>query len=627
MFGKLQEESGLAWYEFRFHSEDRFRASFLIVFAFVATHNHFVLDRGGKVFNRSAPVIKLPQGATEADHLALLGLLNSSTACFWMKQVFHNKGSTVDQHGARQRTTPFEDFWEHDGTKLKQFPLPAGQPVMLATRLDTLAKQLAETLPDTVVQEELPTAMLLEERHRQFCAIRARMIALQEDMDWVCYGLYGLLPPEDDAVCGANSPFLDLGQRAFEIVLARQIADGEEPTTWFARHGATPITEIPPEWPDEYQKVVQRRIEIIENDLNIGLIERPEYKRRWNTEPWEQQQEKALRNWLLDRLEGYFDLDGRMNGQKSITAIGTLQAPKLTSIAKVADLARQDKDFIQVAELYTGRPDYEAANLVGELIAAESVPCLPVLRYKPGGLDKHAAWERTWELQRREDTVDAIFEVAFLKSIPSDDTEETLSQLVAALPIKERIKPQILAEALKAAVAVAKSAQKDPKELMMVMDAVRRAKKLAIGDIPVPPKYKSADFINSNFWRLRGKLDVPKERWVSFPYCEGDDGTLVIAWAGYDHLQLARAIAERYEEAKEYEGRKLVPLLACIGQLIPWLKQWHNEMDPLYGSRMGDFFEDYLVEEVKALDMTVAEVMAWKPPEQPRRRGRRRRNA
>ena len=28
-------------------------------FAFVATHNHFVLDRGGKVFNRSAPVIKL----------------------------------------------------------------------------------------------------------------------------------------------------------------------------------------------------------------------------------------------------------------------------------------------------------------------------------------------------------------------------------------------------------------------------------------------------------------------------------------------------------------------------------------------------------------------------------------
>ena len=72
--------------------EDRFETPLSITFAFVATHNHFVLDRGGKVFNRSAPVIKLPAGATEDDHLALIGLLNSSTACFWMKQVCHNKG-------------------------------------------------------------------------------------------------------------------------------------------------------------------------------------------------------------------------------------------------------------------------------------------------------------------------------------------------------------------------------------------------------------------------------------------------------------------------------------------------------------------------------------------------------
>ena len=64
----------------------------IIAFAFVATHNHFVLDRGGKVFKQSAPVIKLPEGASEDDHLALLGLLNSAIACFWMQQVFHNKG-------------------------------------------------------------------------------------------------------------------------------------------------------------------------------------------------------------------------------------------------------------------------------------------------------------------------------------------------------------------------------------------------------------------------------------------------------------------------------------------------------------------------------------------------------
>jgi hypothetical protein len=33
--------------------------------------------------------------------------------------------------------------------------------------------------------------------------------------------------------------------------------------------------------------------------------------------------------------------------------------------------------------------------------------------------------------------------------------------------------------------------------------------------IPVPPKYTSADFLKTDFWRLRGKLDVPKERWIS----------------------------------------------------------------------------------------------------------------
>ena len=84
----------MTWYEYSMFYHERFRTPLSIAFAFVATHNHFVLDRGGKVFKQSAPVIKLPADATEDDHLALLGLLNSSTACFWMKQVFHDKGSS-----------------------------------------------------------------------------------------------------------------------------------------------------------------------------------------------------------------------------------------------------------------------------------------------------------------------------------------------------------------------------------------------------------------------------------------------------------------------------------------------------------------------------------------------------
>ena len=52
---------------------------------------HVALDSGWRVYDVSAPMIKLASDATEDDHLALLGLLNSSTVCFWMKQVAHEK--------------------------------------------------------------------------------------------------------------------------------------------------------------------------------------------------------------------------------------------------------------------------------------------------------------------------------------------------------------------------------------------------------------------------------------------------------------------------------------------------------------------------------------------------------
>ena len=48
----------------------------------------------------------------------------------------------------------------------------------------------------------------------------------------------------------------------------------------------------------------------------------------------------------------------------------------------------------------------------------------------------------------------------------------------------------------------------------------------AVGKIPVPPKYAGKDFLKTEFWRLRGSLDVVKERWVSYPGCErGADGS------------------------------------------------------------------------------------------------------
>jgi hypothetical protein len=187
MFGKSPEEHGFKWFEYMQFIRDRAWADLSIAFAFVATHNHFVLDRGGKVFNRSAPIIKLPSDATEDDHLALLGLLNSSTACFWMKQVFHNKGSTVDDKGARQTTVAFENFHEFTGTGLQKFPVISEKPLELSTDLDRLAHNWQKHLPLQLAAKFPLSQVMLSEHQDRATILLGQMIALQEELDWRCY--------------------------------------------------------------------------------------------------------------------------------------------------------------------------------------------------------------------------------------------------------------------------------------------------------------------------------------------------------------------------------------------------------------------------------------------------------
>src|SRR5699024_9420723 len=158
-----------------------------------------------------------------------------------------------------------------------------------------------------LVESATPTADVLREAHAEYVATRRRMIALQEELDWDVYHRYGLITDTQLAELTlpdtADVPAIDLGERAFEIVLARKVAEGKETTEWFNRHGSTPLTEIPSHWPDAYKKVVAKRIELIESDKNINLLERPDHKRRWQSEPWEKKQQAALKSWLLDKCE------------------------------------------------------------------------------------------------------------------------------------------------------------------------------------------------------------------------------------------------------------------------------------------------------------------------------------
>jgi len=519
MFGKTNEQRRLAWYEYAFLSPTRLRAPLSIAFAEVATHNHFVLERGGKVFKQTAPVITLPSGASEDDHLGLLGILNSSTACFWLKQVSHSKGSTVDQRGARQSTVPWEDFYQFNATKVAQFPLPAERPLARARSLDQLAQRLAEVRPAAVCAAGVPSRKALDEARAEYERIRGEMIAVQEELDWEVYQLYGLL--DDDLTAPTDAvPQLKLGERAFEIVLARKMAAGEAQTQWFARHGSAPITELPNHWPETYRKVVQRRIQIIEERTDIALIERPECKRRWAAASWEDQEKAALRDWLLDRLED--PALWRHRGQA-----------RALSAAQLADRIGTDPDFRAVLSLYCGRDDYHLTAELVRLTENQAVPYLAAYRYKPSGLRKRAVWERTWDRQRREDAGEKV------------------------------------------------------------------------GDIPVPPKYTQADYAKPSYWRHRGKLDVPKERFILYPDAGRDtDPTPVLGWAGWNHLDQADALANLYLARKNDDGwptERLLPLLAGLVELEPWLHQWHAHSDDTDDESPAQYYTHFIDTELAAL--------------------------
>jgi len=86
-------EQGLEWWEYSQLNTRRFLSERLITFAFVLNFTPLRARPRRECLQAVAPVIKLAAGATEDDHFALLGVLNSSTACFWLKQVCFDKGN------------------------------------------------------------------------------------------------------------------------------------------------------------------------------------------------------------------------------------------------------------------------------------------------------------------------------------------------------------------------------------------------------------------------------------------------------------------------------------------------------------------------------------------------------
>ncbi|MEV5828464.1 BREX-2 system adenine-specific DNA-methyltransferase PglX [Spirillospora sp. NPDC052242] len=544
--GKPRRETAVQWWSWYRWVASRNQGGARILFAKIATHNHAVFTHGRAVSNQHVPVINIKSDLDADLYYGILAVLNSSPACFWLKQVCPDRGK--GGYGGGVASEDWERFYEVTGAKLQDLPLPASMPIEVGRVMDSLAASRLAASPSAICVNGSPSREKLDAARSQYESAVGQMIAWQEESDWQLYESYGLTP-EGLTVSAEYIPQIKLGERAFEIVLARKVKLGEIETEWFNRHGSIPVTQIPEHWPSEYRRVIAKRIEIIENRRDIALIERPECKRRWSMEPWESQEKAALRSWLLDRCEdrSLWFADDEYG----------VEQPSAVTVNQLADRLRQDEDFVSVVRLYAG-DDADLAKVIAEITQDEHVPHLAALRYKDSGLRKRGQWEVVWEQQREED---------------------------------------------------------------------RTGKRI---DISVPPKYASADFLKTSYWRNRGKLDVPKERFISYPGSSPDgDLSMLLGWAGWDHREQAQALMMLIEERATQDGwdaARLTPLLAGLAEVLPWVRQWHGEVDPAFGQSPADAYSTYLETKQAELGISGDDLKKWRP-EKPKRGGRKKKDA
>jgi hypothetical protein len=498
--GRTRKDEGEEWWQWYRWIAKRYQG-LRLAFADVATHNHFVLERGGRAFNRTAPVIKLPASESDSAEVALAGYLNCSIVEFFVRQVAHNKGAQGINEGIKSEA--WEQFLARNAATIEAIPVPAEWESLaaLGRQLEDLAASRAKFHPQCLTLDELidPDASARIRAAESQCL--ERMVAAQEHLDWAVYRLFGLVSGE----CPERRDAIAPGDRIFEQMLSMKAGS----TRWFESNN--------------YRRPSIGSQEGIQ-DKALELLETPATKRRWTMLNWDEEAELAIQGKVADELEKAISCETR---------------------------AVRVEDLFELGRRHAGVVFEKALNALSEtdggieLVQRAAVPFLACFRHSEAGLSKRHAWERVWDLQRREDAGATVV-------------------------------------------------------------------------IAAPPKYDSKDYRDHVYWRLRGKLDVPKERFISYPGAEKDDDkSPLLGWAGWDYLQRATALAGLYHERKTEDGwppTRLMPLLGGLLELIPWLKQWHNQPnDELGGEGPGDWYERYVEAESRFLGKSIQELRDWRP--------------
>ena len=381
-----------------------------------------------------------------------------------MKQVFHAKAAG-GMFGRGFEPEPFMERYEFDATKMQLFPVVAGKEQVLphSRSIDGLARARSERSVSSILSAVEAWAdggslrMALSRRRQRDLDDLHRLVALQEELDWLCYGLYGVddeieaVGPEDVALLPRTWLPWALNLAVRDAMVRAAVERGEDPgdlpTAWFERQRWEPVTELPPEVPAVLRARIEARRRRIRENPALALIESPSFKRRWYRPDYEADEKEALETWLADHVEAAAKERGRTFSLEQVVA--TLQ---------------DDARVLAVCEVLTGRRDFNLSQLVAEALFGDAVPS-----------------HRSTSTSR----------LACSNARPGSAPGRT-----SAARTRERRSPP-------------------------------RCR----------PATAAGDFLKSEYWRLRGKLDVPKERFIAFTEVPGRSGVETLyGWAGWTPL-------------------------------------------------------------------------------------------
>lgn len=316
-----KKETNLKWFEYRRLARAKFGVPLNIVNPHIATHCHFVVTDHVIAFKEKAIAIALRKEFTLENLLCLSGWLNSNLVLEVLRRECFSKRAGEDEE---------RDWFEFAGEKLRALSLPDwvasavhGRPSGLARQLQVLSracwqrgqqlssltlKKLFEKSgeayhswnaslpgyvpPDPRLDSPFQSMDSLKDSFSRACTIReeirAEMIALQEEMDWLVYAGYGLIP--------LNSPALGIDPSGGDSILENPAAPRrvapiqreQRPFVLWADTGGDlkkASCLIPSAWSKIHQALWRGRLEVIQNNERIGRLEQPAYKRRWD-EQW-----------------------------------------------------------------------------------------------------------------------------------------------------------------------------------------------------------------------------------------------------------------------------------------------------------------------------------------------------